>query len=77
MTVVILVGSETGNSLDCGSRLCDDLERSGIVSEMFLMDDFPLDRLLEEDLTTLLFVCSTTGDGEEPHNMKKFMKFLL
>lgn len=77
MTVVILVGSETGNSLDYGSRLCDDLERSGIVSEMFLMDDFPLDRLLEEDLTTLLFVCSTTGDGEEPQNMKKFMKFLL
>ena len=77
MSVVILVGSETGNSLDYGSRLCDDLERLGVESEVFLMDCFPLNRLLEDDLTTLLFVCSTTGDGEEPQNMKKFMKFLL
>jgi sulfite reductase alpha subunit-like flavoprotein len=75
MTVVILVGTETGNSLDYGTRASEDLERLGVESEIYLMDEYPLENLL--DASTLIFVCSTTGDGEEPGNMKKFMKFLL
>lgn len=26
---------------------------------------------------TVIFVCSTTGQGEEPDNMKQFWRFLL
>lgn len=39
------------------------------------MNEFPLRLLPEQQL--VVFVCSTTGQGEEPDNMKKFWKFLL
>lgn len=39
------------------------------------MDDFTLRLLPEQSL--VVFVCSTTGQGEEPDNMKKFWRFLL
>lgn len=75
MTVVILVGTETGNSLDYATRASEDLERLGIENEIYLMDEYALEGLL--DVSVVIFVCSTTGDGEEPTNMRKFMKFLL
>lgn len=75
MTVVILVGTETGNSLDYATRASQDLERQGIENEIYLMDEYRLEELL--DVSVVIFVCSTTGDGEEPANMRRFMKFLL
>ncbi|KAJ3279795.1 NADPH-dependent diflavin oxidoreductase 1 [Borealophlyctis nickersoniae] len=39
------------------------------------MDDYDKSRLIDEQL--VVFVCSTTGQGEEPQNMKKFWRFLL
>ena len=75
MTVVILVGTETGNSLDYATRASENLERLGIENEIYLMDEYPLEGLL--DVSVVIFVCSTTGDGEEPTNMRQFMKFLL
>nr|CAD7455990.1 unnamed protein product [Timema tahoe] len=39
------------------------------------MDDYPVPQLIYEPL--VIFVCSTTGQGEEPDNMKHFWKFLL
>lgn len=39
------------------------------------MDDFDVRLLPEQQL--VVFVCSTTGQGEEPDNMKKFWRFLL
>ena len=39
------------------------------------MDDFDVCQLPEQHL--VVFVCSTTGQGEEPDNMKKFWRFLL
>lgn len=77
MKTVILVGTETGNSMDYALRASENLERMGVESEIFLMDEFPLEGLLENSLETLIFICSTTGDGEEPRNMKRFMKFIL
>lgn len=76
MTVVILVGSETGNSLDYATRASDDFLRLGLRTQVHLMDEFDLAGLVSEELEVLLFICSTTGDGEEPQNMRKFMKFL-
>lgn len=75
MTIVILVGTETGNSLDYATRASEDLERLGIENEIYLMDEYRLEELL--DVSVVIFVCSTTGDGEEPANMRRFMKFLL
>jgi len=39
------------------------------------MDDYPVSQLIYE--VTVIFVCSTTGQGEEPDNMKQFWRFLL
>ncbi|KAJ3107968.1 NADPH-dependent diflavin oxidoreductase 1 [Phlyctochytrium planicorne] len=39
------------------------------------MDDYDRTRLPEESL--VIFVCSTTGQGDEPDNMRLFWKFLL
>lgn len=39
------------------------------------MDDFDVHLLPERQL--VVFVCSTTGQGEEPDNMKKFWRFIL
>lgn len=39
------------------------------------MDDYAIDKLIFEPL--VVFVCSTTGQGEEPDNMKLFWKFML
>jgi equilibrative nucleoside transporter 1/2/3 len=39
------------------------------------MDDYPVSQLIYE--LTVIFICSTTGQGEEPDNMKQFWRFLL
>lgn len=39
------------------------------------MDGYPISDLIFENL--VVFVCSTTGQGDQPDNMKKFWKFLL
>lgn len=39
------------------------------------MDSYDIQTLIHEK--TVVFVCSTTGNGEEPDNMKHFWKFLL
>ena len=40
------------------------------------MDDYkPIGDLIKQKL--VIFVCSTTGQGDEPENMKTFWKFLL
>jgi len=75
--IVILVGSETGNSVDYAERTSEELERFNLKSEIHLMDEFKLENLLGDSLKCLIFICSTTGDGEEPRNMRNFMRFLL
>jgi sulfite reductase alpha subunit-like flavoprotein len=39
------------------------------------MDEYPVSQLIYELI--VIFVCSTTGQGEEPDNMKQFWRFLL
>ena len=43
--------------------------------EVMEMDDFRIQSLPERKF--IVFVCSTTGQGEEPDNMKNFWKFML
>lgn len=39
------------------------------------IDDYPIDKLIFEK--KIVFVCSTTGQGDQPDNMKTTWKFLL
>lgn len=39
------------------------------------MDEYPIDKLIFEK--KIIFVCSTTGQGDQPDNMQTTWKFLL
>lgn len=73
--ITILFGSETGNSEDLAERIRREAKNRHFPTKIFCMDDYPILNLIEEKL--VVFVCSTTGQGEEPENMKQFWKFLL
>lgn len=74
-TVAILYGSQTGNAEDLAKRVGSRVKS---ISDMPLLvqpiDDFPL-KLLPK-LKLAIFICSTTGHGQEPENMKKFFNFI-
>ncbi|KAI5917115.1 riboflavin synthase domain-like protein [Camillea tinctor] len=73
--VLILYGSETGNSQDAAGdlgRLAERLRFQTLVCEM---NDVELSALLRYPL--VIFVVSTTGQGEVPKNARQFWKSLL
>ncbi|KAI0598341.1 riboflavin synthase domain-like protein [Biscogniauxia sp. FL1348] len=73
--ILILYGSETGNSQDTAGdlgRLAERLRFRTLVCEM---SDIELSELLRYPL--VIFVISTTGQGEIPQNARKFWKSLL
>lgn len=76
--IVILYGTETGNSADLSkiiawslSRLDTEIEKIQVMS----CDDYPIQQLPNEQF--ILIICSTSGLGDVPLNMKKFWRFLL
>ncbi|KAI8339167.1 hypothetical protein BC941DRAFT_422326 [Chlamydoabsidia padenii] len=74
-TLTILYGSETGCALDVAETLGRQARRRLFKVRVVAMDDYDKTQLTEEQL--IVFICSTTGQGEEPANMKKFWRFLL
>ncbi|OTB08214.1 hypothetical protein M426DRAFT_8021 [Hypoxylon sp. CI-4A] len=73
--MLILYGSETGNSEDLAvdlERLSERLHFRTLVCEM---NDIELKSLLQYPL--IIFIISTTGQGEIPQNAIKFWKSLL
>ncbi|GAB0138130.1 NAPDH-dependent diflavin reductase [Epichloe bromicola] len=74
-TVLVLYGSETGNAQDMAEelgKLCQRLHFTSAVKELGNVD---LSELLQHEL--VLFVISTTGQGDMPHNAVSFWKRLL
>lgn len=86
--IPILYGSQTGNSAYF-ARLIKAVfkfgynketihnHREGIIkcnAEALEMDEFNLEAL--QLFPTIIFVCSTHGDGDEPFNMRLFWRFL-
>jgi sulfite reductase alpha subunit-like flavoprotein len=72
---LILYGSETGTSQDFAyslSHRCRYLSLNPMVSAM---DSFDFKLLFE--VSTVLIICSTTGQGELPRNCRKFFRFLM
>ncbi|KAF1803033.1 hypothetical protein FB192DRAFT_1366124 [Mucor lusitanicus] len=74
-SLLILFGSETGCAQDVAENLARQARRRHFKTRVVAMDDYDKSQLVEEKL--VFFVCSTTGQGIEPANMKKFWKFLL
>lgn len=74
--LLVLYASQTGNAIDVAERVGREAERGGCPSvEVFSMDAFDASCLSKEQV--VVFVVSTTGQGENPPAMKGFWKFLL
>lgn len=72
--ITILYGSQTGNAEDMSKRIGLKAKSLGFHVLIEAMDDFPLKMLPKQDL--IIFVCSTTGHGQEPENMRNFYNFM-
>ncbi|KAJ9585199.1 hypothetical protein L9F63_003002, partial [Diploptera punctata] len=73
--ITILYGSQTGTAQEVAERIWRELKRFYFHGPVKAMDDYLKSQLIYEPV--VVFVCSTTGQGEEPDNMKQFWKFLL
>lgn len=71
----ILYGTQTGNAADVADRLGRKARRLRFGVKIFDLNDYPIHQLIQEHL--VVFVCSTTGQGECPDGMVQFWKFLL
>lgn len=72
--LIILYGSQTGNAEDLAKRIGRMALGQGLDIQVSSIDDFPLNQLAKPNV--ILFVCSTTGHGQEPENMSKFFNFI-
>ena len=74
--LVILYGSQSGTAQEVAERISREAKRLHFLVKLCSMDDYkPIANLIKQKL--VVFVCSTTGQGDEPDNMKVFWKFLL
>lgn len=72
--LTVLYGSQTGNAEDMARRVGYRAKSLGLNALVETMDDFPLKMLPKQRL--VIFVCSTTGHGQEPENMKNLYNFI-
>lgn len=73
--LTILYGSQSGWAQDLAELIWRESKKYHFVGHVLPMDKYDVRSLISEEL--VVFVCSTTGQGEEPDNMKSFWKFLL
>ncbi|KAG0494186.1 hypothetical protein HPP92_005180 [Vanilla planifolia] len=74
--ILVLYASQTGNAMDVAERIGREAERCGCsYVEVLSMDSFDANCLPKEGI--VIFVVSTTGQGDNPDPMKVFWRFLL
>lgn len=73
--LTILYGSQTGCAQDLAEHIWRESKKYHYSGRVLPMDTYDVTSLINEQL--VVFVCSTTGQGNEPDNMKSFWKFLL
>lgn len=73
--LLILFATQTGNALDAAERVGREAERRGCGARVVSVDEFDASSLPYED--TVIFVVSTTGQGDAPDSMKVFWRYLL
>ncbi|KAG8667275.1 NAPDH-dependent diflavin reductase [Fusarium poae] len=74
-SVLVLYGSETGNAQDMAEELGRICQRLHFKSRVEELDAVDLNALLQPSF--VVFVISTTGQGDMPHNSLLFWKRLL
>ena len=73
--LVVLYGNQTGTAEEVAERVGREGERLHFSCLVSSMDSFTVTRLPTSPL--VIYVAATTGQGEEPDNMKKTWRFLL
>ncbi|KAE8886545.1 NADPH-dependent diflavin oxidoreductase 1 [Phytophthora fragariae] len=75
--LLVLYGSETGTAQDVAEFVQQRaFNRQLLDTQVCAMDAFPVAQLLPQ-CSTVVFVVSTTGDGEAPENMRNAWRGLL
>ncbi|XP_024858598.1 NADPH-dependent diflavin oxidoreductase 1 isoform X2 [Kryptolebias marmoratus] len=73
--LLVLYGSQTGTAQDTAHRLVRQAQRRRLKVRLMSLDSYDVAQLISE--TLVVFVCSTTGEGDPPDNMKNFWRFLF
>ncbi|XP_074272383.1 NADPH-dependent diflavin oxidoreductase 1-like isoform X2 [Silene latifolia] len=73
--LVILYASQTGNAMDAAERIAREADRRACPVLLLPVNEFDPSLLPKEK--TVIFVVSTTGQGDTPDSMKVFWRFLL
>mmetsp|Transcript_14456 Transcript_14456/g.27984 ORF Transcript_14456/g.27984 Transcript_14456/m.27984 type:complete len:1319 (-) Transcript_14456:159-4115(-) len=72
--VMVLYGSETGNAEAIATQVFEKLGELKVPARIARMDDFKKIGFLEAK--EVIFVISTTGNGEPPRNAEAMMRFI-
>ncbi|CAG9794683.1 unnamed protein product [Diatraea saccharalis] len=73
--ILVLYGSQTFTAKEMAERIWRMTKVLEFKGPVQAFDEYPISKLIHEEFA--MFVCATTGQGDEPDNMKKFWKFLL
>ncbi|KAM2587454.1 hypothetical protein TB1_044635 [Malus domestica] len=73
--LLILYATQTRNALDVAERVGREAERRGCTVHLLSLEQYDARCLAQEG--TVIFVVSTTGQGDTPDPMKGFWKDLL
>ncbi|KAM9323499.1 NADPH-dependent diflavin oxidoreductase 1 isoform 2-T2 [Pholidichthys leucotaenia] len=73
--LLVLYGSQTGTAQDTAQRIARQAQRRRLQVLVLPLDSYNVANLISESL--VVFVCSTTGQGDPPDNMKNFWRFLF
>lgn len=74
-TLRVLFGSQTGTAQDTAQRIARQAKRRRLQVGVLPLDAYSVANLISESL--VVFVCSTTGQGDPPDNMKNFWRFIF
>ncbi|KAK5622101.1 hypothetical protein CRENBAI_010328, partial [Crenichthys baileyi] len=70
---VVLYGSQKGQAQSIAEGIADEAKEHGLVADLCCLDQNEK-YSLEKECAPVVFVVSTTGDGEPPDNALKFVK---
>ncbi|VDI75242.1 Hypothetical predicted protein [Mytilus galloprovincialis] len=73
--LLILYGSQTGTAQDVADKVYREAKRRHFSARVTALDSYDISNLIQEKL--VIFVCSTSGQGDPPDNMKLFWRFIL
>tara|TARA_B100001094_G_scaffold293714_1_gene313793 strand:- start:52 stop:507 length:456 start_codon:yes stop_codon:yes gene_type:complete len=71
--LIVLYGTETGNSELLSMDICKAARELGIDAEALGMEDIDFEDI--QSYSRLLVVCSTWGDGEQPDNAMDLFEY--